>query len=60
MSSFSICSYVTFHDQMSSIIITYPLETKEELQNYDKKLCEYFGVDRNPPHKVQLMYMYNV
>lgn len=44
---------------MIALCSNYPLEVKDELMEYDVKLCEYFGVNRNPPQtKVLHMYMY--
>ena len=37
---------------MVSSCLSFPSEISAELEKYDKKLCEYFGVDRNPPIKV--------
>lgn len=33
---------------MINLCSNYPLEIKDELAEYDMKLCEYFGVNRDP------------
>ena len=45
--------YVSFHAELKEKASCHPSMVDEELMKYDSRLCQYFGVSRDPPiHKV--------